>query len=280
MILVLLSDENVFFGDSRSATGARVSKNSAKILCVLPKRHFLERPFDFSGDFYIIAFMITLEVKSRQPKESLVKMRQTGTIPAVFYGPKEKSTPVSVSEKDFQKVWKQAGESSVVTLTGEFGEHDALIHDIDKDPLTGVIRHADFYVIEKGKKIKVNIPIEFTGVSSAVKDLGGVLVKVLHEIEIEAMPKDLPHSLEADISKLTDFESRVLASDIKLPSGVVLITKEDEIIALAAVPKEEKEEEVAPVDLSAIEVEKKGKEAKEGEEGGDAKEESSPEAKK
>jgi len=216
--------------------------------------------------------MITLEVKNREPKQSLLKMRETGTIPAVFYGPKEKSTPISVSEKDFEKVWKQAGESSIVTLTGDFGEHDALIHDIDKDPLTGAIRHADFYVIEKGKKIKVAVPVEFIGVAPAVKDLGGVLVKVLHEVEIEAMPKDLPHSLEADISKLTDFESRCLASDIKLPNGVTLVTKDDEIIALAAVPKEEKEEEVAPVDLSAIEVEKKGKEVKEGEEG---KEESS-----
>ncbi len=212
--------------------------------------------------------MITLSVKPRAKKDSLFALREEGFIPAVFYGAKEASTPISVNAKDFDKAWKEAGESSIISLTGDFGEHDALIHDIDQDPLTGKVRHADFYVIEKGKKIKVNIPVEFTGVSSAVKDQGGVLVKVLHEVEIEALPKDLPHGLMADISKLTDFEARVLASDIILPAGVELVTKADEIIALAAVPKEEKEEESAPIDLSSIEVEKKGKaETEEGAEG-------------
>jgi len=215
--------------------------------------------------------MITLEVKARDSKTALATIRQGGEIPAVFYGPKEKSTPISVSLKDFEKVWKKAGESSIVTLKGHFGEHDTLIHDIDKDPVTDVIRHADFYVIEKGKKLKVGIPIEYTGVSPAVKDLGGVLVKVLHEIEIESLPKDLPYSIVVDISTLVDFETQITAKDIVLPSGVELVTRPDEIVVLASMPKEEKEEEVKPIDLSAIEVEKKGKDETTEEGGGDAK---------
>jgi large subunit ribosomal protein L25 len=213
--------------------------------------------------------MITLEVKNRDAKANLFTLRNEGSIPAVFYGPKEKSTPIAVSSKDFEKALKMAGESTIVVLKGDFGEHEALIHDLDRDPVTDVIRHADFYVVEKGKKIKVGVPIEFIGVSPAVKDLGGVLVKVIHEVEIEALPKDLPHSLEADISALVNFESQILASDIKLPSGVELVTKADEVIALTSMPKEEKEEEAAPMDLSAIEVEKKGKTEEEGEAGGD-----------
>jgi large subunit ribosomal protein L25 len=203
--------------------------------------------------------MITLDVKPRDSKTSLYKIREEGFVPAVFYGPKEKSASISISAKEFDKVWKKAGESSVIVLKGEFGEHEALIHDIDRDPVTDKIKHADFYVIEKGKKIKVSIPIEFIGVSPAVKDLGGVLVKVIHEVEIESMPKDLPHSLVVDISALVDFNSQITAKDIKLPSGVLLTTKPDEIIVLASMPKEEKEEDVKPLDLSAIEVEKKGK---------------------
>lgn len=213
--------------------------------------------------------MITLEVKKRDTKANLFTLRKGGSIPAVFYGPKEKSTPIAVSGKDFEKALKMAGESTIVVLKGDFGEHEALIHDLDRDPVTDVIRHADFYVVEKGKKIKVGVPIEFIGVSPAVKDLGGVLVKVIHEVEIEALPKDLPHSLEADISALVDFDSQILASDIKLPSGVELVTKADEVVALTSMPKEEKEEEAAPIDLSAIEVEKKGKTEEEGEAGGE-----------
>jgi large subunit ribosomal protein L25 len=212
--------------------------------------------------------MTSIEAKQRNINDNLGEMRKAGFVPAVFYGHKEKSTPITVSAKDLEKTWKEAGESTVITLKGEFGDHDALIHDVDIDPLTGKIRHADFYVIEKGKKIRVHIPVEFEGVSPAVKDLGGVLVKIVHEIEIEAMPKDLPHNVVADISMITDFDVHINAGQIKLPSGVVLITHAEEAVAKVARPKDEKEEESAPIDLSAIEVEKKGKEAKEGEHSG------------
>ena len=92
--------------------------------------------------------MTTLEVKKRNTKENLANLRKSGSIPAVFYGHKEKSTPISVPLRAFEKVWKEAGESTIITLSGDAGEHDALIHEVDKDPLTGDIRHADFYVIE------------------------------------------------------------------------------------------------------------------------------------
>lgn len=217
--------------------------------------------------------MPTLEAKIRDTKESLVMMRKGGFVPAVFYGKKEKSTPVTVSEKDLKKIWKDAGESTVITIAGDFGEHDALIHEVNLDPITGGILHADFYIIEKGKKLQVSVPVEFDGLAPAVKDLGGILVKVLHEVEIEAMPKDLPKELHADVSVIVDFDTHVTAGQIVLPPGVTLITDAAEILAMVAQPKEEKEEE-APVDLSTIEVEKKGKEAnaEEGAEAGEGEE--------
>src|SRR5204863_5877700 len=123
----------------------------------------------------------------------------------------------SIKKEKFEKAFKEAGESTIVTLTGVLGEHDTLIHEIDKDPITEAVRHADFYVIEKGKKVRVHVPVEFEGVSGAVKDLGAVLVKVLHEVEIEALPKELPHVIHADISKLATFEDHITAGDLKLP---------------------------------------------------------------
>ncbi|TSC67583.1 MAG: 50S ribosomal protein L25/general stress protein Ctc [Parcubacteria group bacterium Gr01-1014_72] len=215
-----------------------------------------------------------LKAEARNMKDSPTALRHAGRIPAVYYGSKTKATSISLAGKDFEKVWRQVGETGVVILATPAGELPALIHDIDRDPVRETIRHADFYVFEEGQRIKLKVPIEFVGVAPAVKDLGGVLIKVLHELEVEAAPKDLPRSLIADISILVDFKSIVTAKEIAIPTGVVLITKPDEVVASVYEPKDEPVEE-APVDLSAIEVEKKGKEAKEGEEGvldSDAKE--------
>ncbi|MEK7607593.1 MAG: 50S ribosomal protein L25 [Patescibacteria group bacterium] len=210
---------------------------------------------------------ITLQVEKRDKKTDVNVLRKAGRIPAVFYGKKEASTSISVSAIDFSKTYKKAGESTVVILKGEGIEVESIIHDIDLHPVTGKPLHVDFYVFEKDKKIKVDVPIEFTGIAPAIKELGGTLVKVLYDIEIEAFPKDLPHKIEVDISNLTGFKSVISARDIKLPHGVELAIRGDDIIASVSEPKEEIEEVATPVDLSAIEVEKKGKEAKEGEVG-------------
>lgn len=211
--------------------------------------------------------MFTLEAKKRNSKENLSDLRAKGFIPAVFYGKKEQSTPIAVPMNQFMKVWKEAGESSVVTLKADEDSLDTLIHDIDFDPVTGIPRHADFYVFEKGHKLEVSVPLEFVGVAPGVKDLGGLLVKVLHELKIEALPQNLPHQIEVDISTLATFGSQIVASEIKLPSGVDLKENGEEIVVLVSQPKSEEEVEAAPIDLSQIEVEKKGKEknAEEGE---------------
>ncbi len=211
--------------------------------------------------------MLTLNVEKRDMKQNREILRQKGLIPAVFYGPKEETTPVTMSLSDFKKIWKKAGESSVIILKEGSNEHESLIHDIDIHPLSGEPRHADFYVIEKGKKVTVHIPLVYVGVSPAVKDKGGILVKVHREIEIEAAPRDLPHELSIDISKLVEFSDVVHASDIILPAGVSLKINPEEVVTAISEPKEEKEEAPAAIDMSAIEVEAKGKEVKEGEEG-------------
>ena len=126
--------------------------------------------------------------------------------------------------------------------------------------------HVDFYAIEKGKKGTVNVPLSFVGTSTAEKELGGSIVKVLHEIEIEAMPKDLPHEIEVDVALLKDFESSIHVKDIKAPAGVTILTEGEEVVAVAEAAKEIVEEEpAAPVDMSSIEVAERGKKEEEGE---------------
>lgn len=209
---------------------------------------------------------IALQFETRDPKVAPNTLRNAGKIPAVFYGRKQASTPITLSTREFEKVWKKAGENTVVSLARDGEEVQALIHAVDKHPVTGEARHADFYVFEKGQKLKIKIPIVFTGISPAVKDLGAVLVKVIHDLEIEAEPKNLPQKLEVDISSLAVFGNSIAAKDIKLPEGVTLVISPDDIVASVYEPKEEVVEEV-PVDLSTIEVMKKGKEEVPGEEG-------------
>jgi large subunit ribosomal protein L25 len=190
-----------------------------------------------------------------------------GQMPAVVYGPKQESTPITLSAREFDKVFREAGESSVVELSGVgSGTLQVLIHEVDRDPVTHVPRHADFYAIEKGAKVEVAVPLTFIGESPAVK-AGSNLVKVLHELEIEAAPADLPHDIEIDISKLAEVGDQIHVRDIKLPQGVVSKIDGEEVVALIQAVEEEKEEVAAPIDMDAIEVEGKGKEAGEGEEG-------------
>lgn len=211
--------------------------------------------------------MFTLDAQVRDKSVSLDSIRKEGKMPAVFYGKKTESTPVTITQKDFIKVWKSAGESGVVSIKTDKGTVEALIKEVAMDPVLDLPVHVDFYIFEKGKKIEVDVPLEFIGVSPAIKDLGGNLVKALHEIKVSADPQNIPHEIQVDISTLVDFDSQILAESLELPTGVTLIELPTEVVATVARPREEKEEEVAPVDLSAIEVEKKGKKEEEGGEG-------------
>lgn len=213
--------------------------------------------------------MLTLNVEKRDAQTSAQNIRKTGKIPAVFYGPKEKSTPVTIDMKAFMKAWKQAGESTVIILNDGSNEHETLIHDVDIHPLSGEPRHADFYVIEKGKKVQVKVPLVFAGVSSAVKDKGGILVKVMREVEVEAAPRDLPRELTVDIAKLVELNDTIHAKDLALPKGVELKIGADEVVASVSEAKEEVEAPTT-IDMSAIEVEAKGKKPEEGAAGAEA----------
>lgn len=226
--------------------------------------HFPALELHFLRTYVNIVRMLSLIAEKRNLKINAEKVRAAGKLPAVYYGPKEASTAVAIPMAEFKKVWKKAGQSSVVILKDGSDEHEVLIHEIDVHPLSGEPRHADFYVIEKGKKIEVSVALNFIGTAPAVKDKGGILVKVHREIEVEAAPRDLPHELNIDISKLVEFTDVIHAKEIPLPAGVELKINPEEVVASIAEPKEEVEEAPAAIDMSAIEVEAKGKEPKEG----------------
>jgi large subunit ribosomal protein L25 len=203
--------------------------------------------------------MITLAVEKRvsggAQAPSLIR---NGSIPAIVYGPHQEATPIAFPAVAFEKVFKEAGEASIVMLSGLGTELPTLIHEVDLDPLTNRPRHVDFYAVTKGEKIEVAIPLVFVGESDAVR-AGANLVKVLHEVEIEADPMNLPHDLKVDLSLLKVLNDQIHVRDLVIPADVTLVTSADDVIAIAQEVAEEKEE-VAPVSLDSIEVEKKGKE--------------------
>ena len=203
------------------------------------------------------------DLTKKFPKANKVESK-TELLRGVFYGKKEVSTPISIPYVEFKKVWKEAGSSSLIVLKGIGEDKEVVIQDMDIDPVSGRVRHVDFYVIERGKVMEADILLEFIGESPAMKELGGTLVKVLHELKIEVLPGDLPKDIKVDLSLLKTLESKIFIKDLILPSSAKAIDDVDEVVALIAVAEEEAEAEVSGApDLADIEIEKKGKKEEE-----------------
>ncbi len=190
----------------------------------------------------------------------------TGSIKAVVYGPKYPSTSIVINQKDFTKLYKEAGESTIVTLSGLNADQDVLIHDVQTDVRNGEIIHVDFYAVQKGQKLTVNVPLVFVGVSEAVKNHGADLIKNIFEIEIEAEAKNLPHEIEVDLSSLKEIDDHIKVSDLKIPAGVKVLDNGEDVVVTVSKHEEEKEEAPTDIDMSAIEVSvEKGKKEEEAE---------------
>ncbi|MCF7816131.1 MAG: 50S ribosomal protein L25 [Candidatus Pacebacteria bacterium] len=203
-----------------------------------------------------MTFSLNVETRTERGKQ-LGKLRNAGRLPAVMYGPKEDTVLLTVDKIAFEKLVKKTGESSVITLEGLSSPKEVLVRGVAFDPLRGGVIHVDFYAIEAGQEITVDIPLEFVGEVPAVK-LGGTLTKVLHEVEVTCMPINLPQRITVDVTVLTDFEKQIHVKDLLVPANVKIENDPEEVVALVQAVEEESEEPTV-VDMDAIEVEKKGK---------------------
>jgi len=188
----------------------------------------------------------TLQLNSqvRELRGKKVKqLREQGIIPAVVYGSGMKdSIRLSVNYKEFEKIYAEGGENTLVALhVGENQTYKVLIYDVDKDPVSDMYTHTDFYAVNMDEKIKTMIPITFEGVSDAVKNQGGVLVKSKDELEVESLPGDLPSEIVINISQLKTFEDVIRVKDITLSGNVTILNDSQEAIATVAPPRSEEE---------------------------------------
>ena len=208
--------------------------------------------------------MISLQATIRKELGKQTKsLKNQGQIPAVVYGPKEKNIALAVEEKEFKKVLKTAGESSLVELLVDGVKKPVLIHEIQKDPVSDKIIHIDFYQADLKEEVEVAIPLVFEGEAPAEKDLGGTLNKNMLEIEVKALPQNLPSQIVVNITSLKTFEDHILVSDLVMPANVVVLKKPDEIVASVLEPQKVEEELATEITENVEDVEKVEKEKKE-----------------
>lgn len=203
--------------------------------------------------------MISLNAKARE-------QFGVGMIKAVVYGPNAKNASIAVDEKEFKKVFKQAGESSLVELLIDKDKRPVLIHEIQKDPVSGHVIHIDFYQADLSKEVQVTVPLVFEGLALAEKDLGGTLNKNMLEIEVRGLPQNLPHEIVVNVEGLKTFEDHILVKDLKLPANVKPTKNPDEVVCAVLAPVKIEEELAKEITEDVESVEKVEKPAKEGEE--------------
>lgn len=208
--------------------------------------------------------MLSLSAKIRKELGKKTKtLRKKGVLPAVLYGPKIENLPLEVDLKDFEKTYKEAGESSLISLDVSKKNFLVLIHAVELDPISQKPIHIDFYQPRLDEEISVDVPLIFEGEAKACKDLGGTLVKNIQELKIKALPQNLPHEIRINIDKLETFEDNILIKDLILPEGTKVLRESDDIVALVLPPEKVEEELLKPIEEKVEEVEKIEKEKKE-----------------
>lgn len=185
-----------------------------------------------------------LQVQKRERVGKADALRRTGLIPLELYGKGVQNLHLTAPVKEFKKVLKEAGENTIVNAVLDEKKYPVIIHEVHYHGVSGDILNVDLYQIRMDEKIKLMVPLEFIGVSLAVKEKNGLLVKPIHEVEVEALPMDVPHTLQIDISKITEIGQSLYVKDLVLPKSAKVSFAPDTVL-VSVVAKMTEEEELA-----------------------------------
>lgn len=175
---------------------------------------------------------VTLQVEPRKIfGKKLKALRNQGILPGNVYGKDVKSTPVQVPLKEFSEVYNEVGASGVVYLELDGQSRPVLIHNMAYDYVDHKPLHADFFQVNLKEKVKTNVPLIVVGEPKAVTEKLGLLLMQVSEVEVEALPTELPEHLEIDVTNLAEVGAQVTVGDIKTPEGVKILTSEEQIVA-------------------------------------------------
>lgn len=191
---------------------------------------------------------ILLKTKKREVAgKGLQKFRKQGLLPAVIYGHKIAAQNLWVDVRDFSKVYKRAGESTIIELDiDDKNKVNVLIHDTQRDPLTNNPAHVDFFQVNMDEKIETEVPLEFVGEAPAVKELSGMLIKNIDNISVSCLPADLPAKIVVDISVLKTFDDHITIKDLEISAKVKVLSEGSTVVAGVAPPRTD--EEMAKLD--------------------------------
>lgn len=167
------------------------------------------------------------------------KLRKQGIVPSNIFGPEFKSTSISVDKKEFIKIYRVVRETGVVYLSLGKEEIPCLIKHLQKHPVTDILLHVDFRKIDLAKKIETNVPVKTIGVSEAVSQKGGVLLLQSENLLIEALPQDIPHSIDIDISTIKEIGQEIKVGDIVKSNKYLIKTSAEKVVVSVVAHKEE-----------------------------------------
>jgi len=173
---------------------------------------------------------VTLAFQERKElkKSASRRLRVSGMIPAVVYG-QSGAVPIAVNAHEFTLRFAEFGENTVIKLENGKTTYEVLVKDYQDDILSGKIQHVDFYHVSATKTLHAKVPVRLEGTALGVRN-GGLLEQVSHEIEVECLAKDIPHDVRIDVSAL-DLNAGFYVRDLKLPSGVKILTNPDTVLA-------------------------------------------------
>jgi large subunit ribosomal protein L25 len=226
--------------------------------------------------------IMQLTAKKREITGSKVKkLRRQGRIPAVVYSKKIGSIPISLDQKEFGKIYKEAGESTLIDLKIEDGEtYKTLISEIQIDPVSDEIIHTNLHQIDLKEKLTAAVPIELFGESPVVKSGAGILLTLIDEIEVECLPTNLPSEIKVDISELTEVDQGIQVKDLPVDRSKVEIKAEpEELVLKIEHPEMEEEEEKEVLTPEDVEIEREKEKEGGGEEKKPEEKEKKPEQK-
>ncbi|MEX1061897.1 MAG: 50S ribosomal protein L25 [Patescibacteria group bacterium] len=229
--------------------------------------------------------MVKLEAKKRKITGKKVKtLRRAGVLPAVVFGGKDPSQTVELNQIKFEKVYREAGEATIIDLEMDGKNQDVLISDVQVNPL-GKIIHTDLKRVAAGELITATVPIEVIGESPIVKSAEAILLTILDEVEVECYPRDLPSAIKVDVSNLMEIGQGIEIKDLPINHEKVKIQGHElnEMVVKTDYLQEEEVVEEAPVSeeeaIAGVEALEE-KKLEEGEEGAAPAEEAPQEKKK
>lgn len=204
--------------------------------------------------------------------KKVANLRREDKIPAILYGKSiDKPIPVTLDLGETSKLLREASVSTLITVDVDGEEHTTLIRDYQIDFVRGTLQHVDFLVVSLTETVRASVSIVLEGEAPIIAEEGGLLVTGLEQIEVEALPQDLPERLTVDVSGLTSFGSTILVRDLEVPAEVTVLSDPEELLVVATAPTmEEIVDEVEDEELL------EGEEAAEGEEGETAEDGEAP----